>query len=791
MMKRVLYIGLTAGLLATAAMAGFTLPASAEKQLVWVVIDGQLQQIEVDVPPGTDLNQIEVPGDIVPAPSQPPEQPQQEPAPTVPRETSPSAPKKGRPQRKSGSKRKAKRKRSADDVLSIPRRRVERKRRARRMVSPLRNPDGSPTAANPNFLDSGPGNLQALGVPNVVIEKFRIPHFLIPMFQAAGSEYGVRWEHLAAIMEIESNYGENLGPSSAGAIGPMQFLRSSWRAYGVDANGDGLRDPLNYLDSIFGAANYLAAAGYEDDPDRALFAYNHAQWYVDSVNLRAKVIAGIPDGLIGSLTGLTLIQFPVKGRATYADDVVEREAAAQRRRGRGAAIETTVSRPSTDIFAKTGSPAVAVTDGVIKEIGNSPRLGRYVTLRDAFGNTYRYSQLGSVSKFHPVPKQDALLPSAKALKANDRKGDSPEPRRPASAGRLLDDSDSRPRTDSDSSAGPSAPVKTRLFANPDHPQARRNGGLEQLLDAKAAEGGMVTFRNYFTRPFGLDSKDVRLRRLKEGSRVVQGTILGRIGDPEGRKASHLRFEVRPAGARPIDPFPILEGAQLLEKTRLFRANGRNVLFSDGVAGLSPGQILTLPKFQLQKLVLADPKIEVYECGRDDIASGQIDYRVLASLLFLRANKLNPTVTSLKCGHSVLTSSGNRSHHADGAAVDIAKLNDVTVLGHQEKGGITYQAVRLLCQLQGTMQPDQIISLLEVCPSTLRMGDHADHIHVGYRPTVRGGSGAGAFALKSGQWSDLVDRLRDLHDPVVLDRHSKYAIPVKKKNRRASDAHEGE
>ena len=100
-----------------------------------------------------------------------------------------------------------------------------------------------------------------IGVPNFFIEKFRIPPFLLPIYQAAGIEYGVRWEVLAAINEIETDYGRNLNVSTAGALGWMQFMPSTWKRYGVDANHDGEKDPYNPVDAIFAAARYLKAAG--------------------------------------------------------------------------------------------------------------------------------------------------------------------------------------------------------------------------------------------------------------------------------------------------------------------------------------------------------------------------------------------------------------------------------------------------------------------------------------------------------------------------------------------------
>jgi hypothetical protein len=98
------------------------------------------------------------------------------------------------------------------------------------------------------------------------------------------------------------------------------------------------------------------------------------------------------------------------------------------------------------------------------------------------------------------------------------------------------------------------------------------------------------------------------------------------------------------------------------------------------------------------------------------------------------------------------------------------------------------------QLQGTMAPHQIISLLDFGVNTLAMGDHNDHIHVGFRPLFGANRKLGREALavlKPGQWSDLISRLRSLENPVVPTKPSKYALPVPKPGKRASDAHAGE
>ncbi|HEX8051770.1 MAG TPA: lytic murein transglycosylase [Thermoleophilaceae bacterium] len=677
----------------------------------------------------------------------------------------------------------------------------ERKKKAKerdRERTPLRNQDGSPTRTNPTFFDALPNPTPGTAVPNFVIRKFQVPIFLLPIYQAAGIQYGVRWEILAAINEIETDYGRNLNVSSAGALGWMQFMPLTWKAYGVDANDDGKKDPYNPVDAIFAAANYLKAAGAEKDIRRAIFAYNHADWYVDSVMLRAKLIAGVPADLVGSLTGLTQGRFPVASRARYANDVLERELKKRVKRGENAAnVLEDADRRSIDIFSDNGAPVVASNDGVIKKIGTDPKLGHYIVLQDVYGNQYTYSGLGSVSQLYPVPKVDLDIEdsSAKAVAANMS---DPRPGAPASAGRQASEkpdaaSDSVTTEASDSTAR--VTYKPRIFAHPYRSKPRANGAIEQIFSRATSQKGFATYRGLFAHVYGLNAENAVLRPLKKGARVVAGTMLGRVGRPDAQKAAHLTFSIRPAGrgAPTIDPKPILDGWKLLESTAIYRANGKNALYSSSDA-FSIGQILLLPKNLLQKRVLSDERVDIYPGGRNDIRSGQIDRRVLATLEFLAESGLRPTVTSLRTGHGKMTSSGNVSHHWSGNAVDIAQLNGVPILGHQDKGGVTEQGVKRLMLLQGTMRPAQIISLLDFGSNTLSMADHNDHIHVGFQPMFGENKKLGQQALavlKPGQWSSLIDRLRELDNPVVPTKPSKYALPADKKNKRSSSAHRGE
>jgi hypothetical protein len=150
-----------------------------------------------------------------------------------------------------------------------------------------------------------------------------VPAYLIPIYSAASQAYDLGPAGpsvLAAINEIESGFGQNLGPSSAGAVGWMQFMPSTWAAYGVDADSDGDKDPNEPHDAIFAAARYLRAGGMPEDPEGAVFAYNHADWYVAEVMARAACFSGIGNGAIGGLSLIPkrqeMVCFPAKDAQT-------------------------------------------------------------------------------------------------------------------------------------------------------------------------------------------------------------------------------------------------------------------------------------------------------------------------------------------------------------------------------------------------------------------------------------------------------------------------------------------
>lgn len=116
---------------------------------------------------------------------------------------------------------------------------------------------------------------------------------LLGFYHEAEAASGVGWNYLAAINLVETGFGRILGLSTAGAQGPMQFLPSTWAAYG---NGGDVTSPH---DSILAAGRFLAANGFANDPDHAIFVYNHSSHYVGAIDDYAAVLASDPAAFAG------------------------------------------------------------------------------------------------------------------------------------------------------------------------------------------------------------------------------------------------------------------------------------------------------------------------------------------------------------------------------------------------------------------------------------------------------------------------------------------------------------
>jgi Transglycosylase SLT domain len=562
-------------------------------------------------------------------------------------------------------------------------------------TSPAPSPTTAPTPAQPapRTLPDPPSAEELSG--------WRVPPFLIPIYRAAAARTGVSWTVLAAVNSIETDYGRNRGVSIAGAVGWMQFMPSTWLAYATDATGDRRADPLNPADAILSAARYLQASGAAQDIEAALFAYNHADWYVRDVLERARELERLPESTVASLTELALARPPVEAKVIEHSD-------------KGAALR-----------AQPGALVSAPRAGRIVKMGRNERLGRYVIFADTAGNRYTIGGLASVADRH------VAVGTPRSLEARTSSG---------------------------------KPVKQRLFANPRRPASYGSGGDRQLQRGQRP----TTLQGYLVRREGLRLRDLVVKQLRPGSRVLDGTVLGQAGDEP------LRLEIRPAGKHGprIDPVPVMRQWRLLD-----RAAGDWAEALRGDAAPAEASLMRADSANLARRVLDDPRIEIYECGRRDVAAGLIDKRVLSTLVLLADAGLRPTVSSLQCGHGKLTSSGNVSEHFTGDAVDISAINGVPVMGNQGPGSLAEQAVRRLLLLDGELRPHQVISLMRfaAADNALAMDDHDDHIHVGFY--ADGGlqaPGAGAGRVGPESWEALLSGPGAVQPPTVSGKASPLA-----------------
>ncbi len=633
---------------------------------------------------------------------------------------------------------------------------------AQESQAPARRSAPSPSTLTPSLPRSLAGALT--GASGFFVESFQIPPFLLPIYQAAGTAYGIPWQVLAAINEVETDYGRDLSVSSAGAEGWMQFLPSTWAQYGVDANGAGFMDPYNPADAIFAAARYLRAAGGDANIRAAVYSYNHSQAYVASVMLRAQLLGGTPAELLGAITGLTESQFPVHAPAHYSDGF-------QTMPAQGSSPARTLA--GTTIYSQAGAPVIAVQDGEITQIGDSPALGRFVALRDAYGNTYVYAQLGSVAAMYPV-LQPHEHTAVSARIARSGAGSEPAPRGPATAG-------AQPRSPLSEGAAvsglalgaaaslepaPSAPGP--VPANPTQPIAPRTPAPAHV------------------REFSSGPDDVYLHTLRAGVQVLAGTVLGRVGAPGASPAAgagsgepHMFFQIKPsgAGAPLIDPKPILDGWVALGDTSIFGSKGENPFLATSP---TVGQVLLESKQQLQQLLARDASIHMRLCERQEIQTGKVERSVLAALEYLSVSGLKPTVSGIRCAGAAPASEGNASTRSDDT-VKITAVNGVPIAGHQGPGSIAETTIRKLLMLEGLNRPRRIVSLTSIPGTTNTFAEPSarDWIRIAFGPVSGPGAhaaSAAGSALTPSEWIKLIARLGEIPDPTVSGGPSAAAIP---------------
>ncbi len=651
------------------------------------------------------------------------------------------------------------------------------------------------------MLASSQASVQALGF-------YRIPLFLLPIYKAAAVQYGVPWQILAAINEIETNYGSDLSISTAGAEGWMQFMPETWLQYGVDALNAGYADPYNPVDAIFAAARYLRAAGAASNLRRAILAYNHSEEYADSVLLRARLISAYPKGVIATLTGLVDGRLPVTGGKVAWTSLPPEPASASSATAGASAVPGSSATPGSaaapspgaaaanarhggsaqqpmqliDLTSVANAQVVAVQDGRVIQMGVSRRLGRFLVLRDVYGDVFTYAGIGSFAPtYTPSKTPSAKKASSPALEAAGRHD--PAPSLPASAGtqspltlKVKTPAKSPPAGQTSVVAPPEeqglpGTGKARLYAHPGNPDAQ--------AAAKAASAARRARRTQA-------GTHVPLRK---GSVVASGTVLGKVGVPHGATHGHLRFAIRPAGdASTIDPGPILANwAQLQRALHPQGAKAGNALL-----GATASDVFLLPKSQLERTVLSDPAITMPACARHDIATGAADRRILALLAFLSRSGLKPTVGALRCGASQASAATHR-----GLTADITAINGTPIAHHQGSGTITDLTIRTLLTLPAEFVPAGIVSLMRYPGAA---NTHADphywsHIHLEFQPAVATvpappttGSAHSAHPGKTAaaplittsplsptQWTQLITRVAGIPAPHVATKPSAGAI----------------
>jgi murein DD-endopeptidase MepM/ murein hydrolase activator NlpD len=644
-------------------------------------------------------------------------------------------------------KRKAKKK-TAGETAGSEKETAEEKAFAHHKKAP------KPSALTPGLPSSLSGSVS--GVPDFFVNSFAIPPFLLPIYQAAGSAYGIPWQVLAAINEVETDYGRDLSVSSAGAEGWMQFLPSEWDQYGVDATAQGFEDPDNPADAIFAAARYLKAAGGTKNIRAAVFSYNHSEAYVDSVMMRAQLLGGTPPGLLTAITGLTEARFPVHAASHYADGFPSLPS------GSSGSLQAV---PGTVIYSTAGAPVIAVQDGVITKVGELPTLGKYVSLRDAYGNTYTYAQLGDIAKLYPVLELRGHSVSPLQSEAHSSSISEPAPNGPATAG-------AQPRSPlSEAAVSSSLALGAAAGIGAPEPPSPVASAAKAIRPSPAS--AVMKFRA------GPD--EVYLHPLHAGVQVIAGTVLGHVGPGEATNSEpHMLFQIRPTGGSSplIDPKPILDGWVLLEKTSIYKAKG-----ADPFAASKPtaGQVLLESKNQLEQQVLRNPQIHIYSCGRGDIQTGQIDRRVLATLEFLAVSGLSPTVSALKCPHASAASRRLSPGYESGESVDISAINGIPVAGHSGPGSITEATIAKLLTLQGTVKPVQITTprARHKAANTLLVSGPFNHIHISFQTTSPSNARlakAVNSVLSANQWIQLIARLGEIPNPTVGSGPSAEAIP---------------
>jgi murein DD-endopeptidase MepM/ murein hydrolase activator NlpD len=380
---------------------------------------------------------------------------------------------------------------------------------------------------------SGYSGLSLVGADQA-LSQFEIPPFLMPIYLSASRAYGVPWPVLAAINKIETDFGRDLSVSSAGAIGWMQFMPEEWKVWGVDANSDGYADPYDPADAIFAAARYLHYAGAGTDLRGAIFAYNHANWYVDEVLQSAGIYGSLPPDLVSETGSLAYGHFPLRGPVTYGDDFASASVAGQGPR-------------ALQIHGRGGATAVATQQVKVSRILLDPALTAELKL---------HGMLAGVAATYTPGQRDAAGAATALLDQLRTVADPATAVVSALTGLPL------PRP---SAAGGPRPAATG-DRRPKHPA--KASGLPAGFGVDHTPGITVVVTDSEGNQYSYGGLAQLPGTIRPGALIAGGQAIGSL--PAGQAAT-LAFSVSAAGGVPVNARPLVDGYRLQEAIHFYHA----------------------------------------------------------------------------------------------------------------------------------------------------------------------------------------------------------------------------
>ena len=459
----------------------------------------------------------------------------------------------------------------------------------------------------------------------------------------------MRWEVLAAINEIETDYGRNLNVSSRRRAG-LDAVHAR------DVEGSTASTPTATAARTRTTRSTRSspprATSRPPAPTRTCARRSSPTTTPTGTSTRSSCApassAACPVDLVGSLTGLTQGRFPVAAKARYADDLDEQQGRARRKAGERRGRRGRRHAPRHPRLRQRRR----------RRRRHARRQGRQARQRRAPG------------PLRPGPRHARQHLHLRAA----RRARGAPTRSPSAARSRSSSSRSPPTTTSPSSRRPAPSVgarKERLFAHPARPKAFKAGGSEQVgAPARAARATTSTSRtcsHLKPRPGHLEGAQARLDASSPApcSADRQDVVDARAAPAASRSAP-------PAAApRGSTPSRSSTAGSCSSRPRSTARRSKNPFFGKDAKAPTIGQILLMSK---EALAAARPPQPAHQHLRRrpprQSAAGVVDRRVLALLEFLAANGLKPTVSSLFRPGSI-TASGNLSHHSTGTAVDIS------------------------------------------------------------------------------------------------------------------------